>query len=69
MKARYGSTEKEAQELARLNREAARPKGLWYLLFRFICVPFMALSLPVLLTKVKETKNVDLDSITAETYQ
>lgn len=39
------------------------------LLFLFICVPFMALSLLVLLTKVKETKDVDLDSITADTYR
>ncbi len=39
------------------------------LLFLFICVPFMALSLLVLMTKVKETKDVDLDSITADTYR
>lgn len=39
------------------------------LLFLFICVPFMALSLFVLMTKVKETKNVDLDSITADTFR
>ncbi len=39
------------------------------LLFLFICVPFMALSLLVLLTKVRETKDVDLDSITADTYR
>ncbi len=39
------------------------------LLFMFICVPFMALSLLVLMLKVKETKNVDLDSITADTYK
>ena len=39
------------------------------LLFLFICVPFMALSLLVLLTKVKETKDVDLDNITADTYR
>ncbi len=37
-------------------------------LFLAICVPFMALSLLVLMTKVKETKYVDLDNITAETY-
>ena len=37
-------------------------------LFLLICLPFMALSLLVLLTKVKETKDVDLDSITADTY-
>ena len=38
-------------------------------LFLCICVPFMAVSLLVLMTKVKETKNVDLDSITADTYR
>ena len=38
-------------------------------LFLAICVPFMAISLLVLQLKVKETKDVDLDSITAETYQ
>ena len=39
------------------------------LLFLLICVPFMAISLLVLLTKVKETKNVDLDNITADTFR
>ncbi|MBO4872690.1 MAG: MFS transporter [Lachnospiraceae bacterium] len=39
------------------------------LLFLLICVPFMAVSLILLAVKVKETKNADLDSITAETYQ
>ena len=39
------------------------------LLFLCICVPFMAISLVVLMTKVKETKDVDLDSITADTYR
>ncbi|MBQ4447717.1 MAG: MFS transporter [Clostridia bacterium] len=39
------------------------------ILFLCICVPFMALSLVVLMTKVKETKDVDLDNITAETYK
>ena len=38
------------------------------LLFLIICVPFMAISLLVLMTKVKETKDVDLDGITADTY-
>ncbi len=38
-------------------------------LFLIICVPFMAVSLLVLLTKVKETKNVDLDNITADTFR
>jgi protein arginine kinase len=38
-------------------------------LFLLICLPFMALSLLVLLTKVKETKDVDLDNITADTYR
>ncbi len=34
-----------------------------------ICVPFMAASLVLLMTKVKETKDVDLDNITADTYR
>ncbi|MBR0130291.1 MAG: MFS transporter [Firmicutes bacterium] len=38
------------------------------LLFLLICVPFMALSLIVLITKVKETKGVDLDKINADTF-
>ena len=37
-------------------------------LFLFICVPFMALSLLILMTKVKETRDVDLDKITADTF-
>ena len=39
------------------------------LLFLMICVPFMAVSLLLLMLKVKETKDVDLDHITAETYK
>ena len=39
------------------------------LLFLCICVPFMAVSLLVLMAKVKETKDVDLDAITADTYR
>ncbi len=39
------------------------------ILFLLICIPFMAIALIVLLTKVKETKNVDLDSITADTFR
>lgn len=39
------------------------------LLFLFICVPFMALSLLLLMFRVKETKGVDLDSITEDTYK
>ena len=39
------------------------------LLFLFICVPFMAASLVLLMTKVKETRDVDLDNITADTYR
>lgn len=39
------------------------------LLFLFICVPFMALSLLLLMFIVKETKGVDLDNITADTYK
>lgn len=38
------------------------------LLFLLICVPFMALSLIVLITKVKETRGVDLDKISADTF-
>ena len=38
------------------------------ILFLCICVPFMAVSLALLMTKVKETKDADLDNITAETY-
>lgn len=39
------------------------------LLFLLICVPFIALSLLLLMTKVRETKDVDLDAITADTYR
>lgn len=39
------------------------------LLFLLICVPFMAVSLLLLMLKVKETKDVDLDNITADTYR
>ena len=39
------------------------------ILFMVICIPFMAASLIILLTKVKETKDVDLENITAETYK
>ena len=39
------------------------------ILFLCICVPFMAASLLLLMLKVRETKDVDLDSITAETYR
>lgn len=39
------------------------------LLFLMIGVPFMAVSLLLLMLKVKETKDVDLDSITADTYK
>ncbi len=38
-------------------------------LFMVLCLPFMALSLLILLTKVKETKNVDLDNITEDTFK
>ena len=38
------------------------------LLFLIISIPFMIASLLILITKVKETKDVDLDSITADTY-
>ena len=39
------------------------------ILFMIICLPFMALSLIILITKVKETKDADLDNITADTYK
>jgi MFS family permease len=39
------------------------------ILFMIICLPFMAISLIILLTKVKETKDVDLDNITADTFK
>ena len=38
-------------------------------LFMAVCIPFMALSLIILLAKVKETKDADLDNITADTYR
>ena len=38
-------------------------------LFLAICLPFMAAALLVLLLKVKETRGVDLDSVTADTYR
>ena len=40
-----------------------------YVLFLLICVPFMVISLVLLMTKVKETKDVDLEKITAETFR
>ncbi|WP_024867084.1 MFS transporter [Butyrivibrio sp. FCS014] len=39
------------------------------ILFMIICLPFMALSLIILLLKVKETKDADLDNITVDTYR
>ena len=39
------------------------------ILFILICLPLMILSLVILMTKVKETKDADLDSITADTYK
>lgn len=39
------------------------------ILFMIICLPFMILSLVILLIKVKETKDADLDNITADTYR
>ena len=38
-------------------------------LFLIICVPFMILSLVILMTKVKETRDVDLDKVTADTFK
>ena len=37
-------------------------------LFLIISVPFMIAALFLLITRVKETKDADLDSITADTY-
>ena len=39
------------------------------ILFILICLPLMILSLIILMTKVKETKDADLDNITADTYR
>ena len=39
------------------------------ILFMVICLPFMVISLFILLVKVKETKDADLDNITADTYR
>ena len=39
------------------------------ILFILICLPLMIFSLVILMTKVKETKDADLDSITADTYK
>ncbi len=38
-------------------------------LFLIICVPFMLISLILLAVKVRETKDADLDNITADTYR
>ncbi len=38
-------------------------------LFLIICVPFMLLSLLILMTKVKETSGVDLEKVTADTFK
>ncbi|MBO7402190.1 MAG: MFS transporter [Lachnospiraceae bacterium] len=39
------------------------------ILFLVLCVPFMLLSLIILMAKVKETKDVNLDEITVDTYK
>ncbi len=39
------------------------------ILFTLICLPFMALSLIIVMTKVRETKDVDLDKVTADTFK
>ena len=39
------------------------------MVFLIISVPFMALSLFIIMAKVKETKDVDLENITADTYK
>ena len=38
-------------------------------LFLIICIPFMVLSLIILMTKVKETSGVDLEKVTADTFK
>ena len=38
-------------------------------LFLIICVPFMALSLLILMLKVRETRDIDLEEITADTFR
>jgi hypothetical protein len=39
------------------------------ILFMLICLPFMVLSLFILMIKVKETKDVDLEKIDADTFK
>ena len=39
------------------------------ILCMIICLPFMALSLIILMLKVKETKDVDLDKVDANTFK
>lgn len=39
------------------------------ILFLIICIPFMALSLLILMTKVKETRDVDLEKVTMDTFK
>ncbi len=38
-------------------------------LFLIICIPFMVVSLIILMTKVKETSGVDLEKVTADTFK
>ena len=38
-------------------------------LFLIICIPFMVISLIILMTKVKETSGVDLEKVTADTFK
>ncbi len=38
-------------------------------LFLIICIPFMVISLVILMTKVKETSGVDLEKVTADTFK
>ena len=39
------------------------------IVFLIVCVPFMVLSLIVLMAKVKETRDVDLENVTADTFR
>ena len=38
-------------------------------LFMIICLPFMVLSLLILMAKVKETRGIDLETVTADTFR
>ena len=38
-------------------------------LFMIICLPFMVLSLLILMAKVRETRGIDLETVTADTFR